>query len=68
MRAVLQLLLQGWLPPDLGSSGSWLFPSMSPFLLSDLAVSLEIPSAGHVGLMAGLRGFASSGVVDLEAG
>ena len=49
-------------------SGSWLFPSMSPFLRSDLAVSPEVPSAGRVGLMAGVRGFASNGVVHLGAG
>ena len=56
------------MPQELGSSGSWLFPSMSPFLRSDLAVSLEVPSAGRVGLMAGVRGFASNGVVHLGAG
>ena len=48
------------MPQDLGSSGTWLFPSMSPFLPSVLAVSPEVPSAGHVGLMAGFRGFASN--------
>ena len=56
------------MPQELGRSGSWLFPSTSPFLRSDLAVSLEVPSAGRVGLMAGVRGFASNGVVHLGAG
>jgi len=56
-----------WVPRELGSSGSWLFPSMSPFLQFDLAVSPEVPSAGRVGLMAGVRGFASNGVVHLGA-
>jgi len=58
---------RGWVPRELGSSGSWLFPSMSPFLWSNLAVSPEVPSTGHVGLMAGVRGFAGNGVVHLGA-
>ena len=57
------------MPRELGSLESWLFPSMvPPFLQSDLAVSPEVPSAGRVGLMAGVRGFASNGVVYLGAG
>jgi len=59
---------RGWVPRELGSSGSWLFPSMSPFLRSDLTVSPEVPSAGRVGIMAGFRGFVSNGVVRLGAG
>ena len=67
--AILQLLLQG-----LGASGVGQFGVMAvpihgpPFLQSDLAVSPEVPSAGRVGLMAGVRGFASNGVVYLGAG
>ena len=58
-----------------GCLGSWAVwshgcshPWPPPFLQSDLAVSPEVPSAGRVGLMAGVRGFASNGVVYLGAG
>ena len=48
------------------SSVLWLFPAMSPWLRSGLVVSSEVPSAWRVGLMAGLWGFASNGVVHLH--